>query len=49
MSTIFNKERAMLFSGFTKELAIADIKLTYVFLEEVKHYWNSFLVPEVLQ
>ena len=49
MSTIVNKERAMLSSGFTKQLAIADIKLTYNFLEEVKHHWGSFSVPEILQ
>ena len=29
MSTAVNKEPAMWFSGFTKQLAIADIKLTY--------------------
>ena len=48
MSTVVNKKRAMLFFDFT-ELAIADIKLTYAFLEEVKHHWNSFSVPEILQ
>ena len=49
MSTVVNKERAMLFSNFTKELVMANIKLTYAFLEEVKHYSSSFLVHEILQ
>ena len=49
MSTTINKERAMLFSNFTKQLANVDIKLTYVFFEEVKHHWSSFSVPEILQ
>ena len=49
MSTTVNKERAKLFYGFTNQLAIADIKLTYAFFEEVKHHWSSFSVPEILQ
>jgi phosphosulfolactate synthase (CoM biosynthesis protein A) len=39
----------MLSSGFTKQLAIADINLTSAFLEEVKHHWGSFSVPEMSQ
>ena len=49
MSTAINKKRAMLSYGFTKQLAIADINLTPAFLEEVKHHWGSFFVPEMLQ
>ena len=49
ISTAVNKERAMLSYGFTKQLVIADIKLTYVFLEEVKHHRISFSVPKILQ
>ena len=47
MSAVVNKKRAMLSSGFTKQLVIAD--LTSVFLEEVKHHWGSFSVPGMLQ
>ena len=32
MSTAVNKKRAMLSSGFTKQLAISDINLTHAFL-----------------
>jgi len=39
----------MLSSGFTKQLAIADINLTSAFLEEVKHHWGSFSVPKMSQ
>jgi hypothetical protein len=49
MSAAINKKRAMLSSGFTKQLAIADINLTSPFLEEVKNHWGSFSVPEMLQ
>jgi hypothetical protein len=49
MSAAVNKKRAMLSSSFTKQLAIADINLTSAFLEEVKHHWDSFSVPEMLQ
>jgi hypothetical protein len=49
MSAVVNKKRAMLSSGFTKQLAIADINLTSAFLEEIKHHWGSFSVPEMLQ
>ena len=49
MSATVNKKRAMLSSSFTKQLAIADINLTPAFLEEVKHHWGSFSVPEMLQ
>jgi hypothetical protein len=49
MSSIVNKKCAMLSFGFTKQLVIADINLTFVFLEEVKHHWGSFLVPKMLQ
>ena len=49
MSTAVNKKRAMLSSSFTKQLAIADINLTHAFLEEIKHHWDLFLVPEILQ
>ena len=49
MSTSVNKERAMLSSGITKQLAIADIKLTYGYPEEVKHHWGSFSVLQILQ
>ena len=49
MSAAVNKKRAMLSCSFTKQLAIADINLTPAFLEEVKHHWNSFSVPEMLQ
>ena len=49
MSAAVNKKRAMLSSGFTKQLAIADINLTPAFLEEVKHHWGSFSVSEMLQ
>ena len=49
MSAAVNKKRAMLSSSFTKQLAIADINLTPAFLEEVKHHWGSFSVPEMLQ
>jgi hypothetical protein len=38
----------MLSSSFTKQLAIADINVN-IFLEEVKHHWGSFPVPEMLQ
>ena len=37
ISTDVNKKQAMLFFGFTKQLAIADINLTPTFLEEVKY------------
>ena len=49
MSTVANKKDAMLSSGFTKQLAIADINLTPAFFEEDKHHWCSFAVPEMLQ
>ena len=49
MFTTINKKCVMLFSSFTKQLAIADINLTLAFLEEVKHHWGSFLVPEMIQ
>ena len=49
MSAAVKKKRAMLSSGFTKQLAIADINLTPAFLEEVKHHWGLFFVPEMLQ
>jgi hypothetical protein len=49
MSATVNKKCAMLSSGFTNQLAIADINLTYAFIEEVKHHWGSFLVPEMVQ
>jgi hypothetical protein len=49
MSAAINKKRAMFSSNFTKQLAIANINLTYAFLEEVKHHWRSFPVPEMLQ
>ena len=49
MSAAVNKKRAMLSSSFSKQLAIADINLTPAFLEEVKHHWGSFSVPEMLQ
>ena len=39
----------MLFSSFTKQLAIANINIIHAFLEEVKHHWGSFLVPKMLQ
>ena len=41
-STSVNLKRVMLFSSFTKQLVIADINLTHVFLEEVKHHCGSF-------
>ena len=49
MFTTVNKKHEMLSSGFTKQLTIADINLTHTFLEEVKHHWGSFSVPEMLQ
>ena len=49
MSTTVNKERAMLSSSVTKQLAITDIKLTFVSLQEIKYLWGSFSVPEILQ
>ena len=49
MSTAINKKRAILSSGFTKQLAIAGINMISTFLEEVKHHWGSFPVPEMLQ
>jgi hypothetical protein len=49
MSAAVNKKCAILSSGFTKQLVIADINLTFVFFEEVKHHWGSFLVPKMLQ
>jgi hypothetical protein len=49
MSTSINKKSAMLSSSFTKKLAIADINLTYDFLEKVKYHWGSFSMPEMLQ
>ena len=44
-----SKKRAMLSSGCTRPLAIADIIPTSAFLEEVKHHWGSFSVSEMLQ
>jgi hypothetical protein len=49
MSATVNKKNAILFFSFTKQLAIADINLTHDFLEEVKHHWGSFFVPQMLQ
>jgi phosphosulfolactate synthase (CoM biosynthesis protein A) len=49
MSTSVNKKRAMLSSSFTKQLAIANINLTYDFFEEVKYHWGSFSMLEMLQ
>ena len=49
MSTSVNKKNSMLSYHFTKQLAIADINLTLAFVEEVKYYWGSFSMPEMLQ
>ena len=49
MSAAVNKKRTISSSGFTEQLAIADINLTLAFLEEVKHHWSSFSVSEMLQ
>ena len=49
MSSIVKKKRAMISSGFSKQLAFADINLTHAFLEEVKHRWDSFSMPKMLQ
>ena len=43
ISAIVNKKREISSSGFTKQLAIANINLTHVFFEEVRHHWGSFL------
>ena len=39
----------MLSFAFTKQLAIANINLIQAFFEEMKHYWSSFSVSEMLQ
>jgi hypothetical protein len=49
MSTAVNEKRAMLYSTFIKQLAIANLNFTHAFFEEVKHHWGSFFVPEMLQ
>ena len=49
MSTAVKKKRTILSFSFTKQLVIVDINLTPPFLEEIKHHWGSFLVPEMLQ
>ena len=42
MSTVVNKKRAMLSSGFIKQLATAVINLSHAFIEEIKYHWGFF-------
>ena len=41
--------KIMLSFAFTKQLAIANINLIQAFFEEMKPYWSSFSVSEMLQ